>query len=95
MKANEIKHCALCGRGVMHAGAFIFYRVTFQPMGVLVTEVQRVHAMQQFMHGNVAIAQAFYDPEVAAEVHPPVESLVCQSCALEPHVLARLAEETK
>lgn len=91
MKAGEFKPCALCGKGMLHAGVPLFYRVTVEHMGVKVREVERSAGMEQFL-GNVALARVFHDPEVAERIGAPVKTLVCQSCALEPHLLARLNE---
>ena len=94
MKAGEFKPCALCGKGMMHSGVPLFYRVTVEHMGVLVREVERSAGMEQFM-GNVAIARVFHDPDVGERIGDPSTRLVCQPCALEPHLLARLMEDGK
>jgi hypothetical protein len=91
VKAADFKPCALCGKGMMHAGVPLFYRVTVEHMGIDVRECERASGMEQFL-GNVALARVFHDPDVAQCVGEPVTTLVCQSCALTPSLLARLAE---
>lgn len=93
MKAGDFKPCALCGRGVMHAGMPIFYRVRIESMGINLEAVQRTAGMEQFMGGHVAIARALHDPDIATPIVPAVTSLVCQECSVQPHMVARLAEE--
>lgn len=93
MKAGDLKPCALCGKGMMHSGVPLFYRVTVEHMGVDLREIQRAAGMEQVM-GNVALARVFHDPDVATRLGEPVASLVCQDCALNSRLpLAMLAEE--
>jgi hypothetical protein len=92
MKAGDFKPCALCGKGVMHAGVPIFYRVQIESMGINLQEVQRTAGMEQFMGGYVAIARVLHDPDIATPIVPAVTALVCQSCSTKPHIVARLAE---
>lgn len=92
MKASEIKPCKLCGKGVMHTGLPLFYKVISQRMGIDITEVQRTSGMEQMMGGAVAIARQFYDGEIANPIGEPETSVVCEQCAMEPNLLARLNE---
>ena len=61
MKQTEIKPCAACGKGVMHAGAPQFYQVTVQPYLVNVPAIQRQHGLEQMLGGNATthVAAAF------------------------------------
>lgn len=52
MKQTEIKPCAACGKGVMHAGAPQFYQVTVQ------------HGLEQMLGGNATIAFHIGEPVV-------------------------------
>lgn len=94
MKAGDFKPCVLCGRGVMHAGFPVFYRVRIEHMGIDRQAVQQTSGMEGFFMGNVPIARAFQDPEIATPLFPAVTSLVCQTCAVEPHLVAQLADQT-
>jgi hypothetical protein len=92
MKADDFKKCRLCGKGMMHTGLPLFWRARIERMGIDMNEVQRAGGMEQMMFGNVGLARVFYDPDIAKPVHDPVEILLCEKCALEPHPLALLAE---
>jgi len=94
MKAGEFKPCALCGKGVMYTGLPLFYKVTVQRMGIDIREVDRAAGMERFMGGHVALARVFHDPDIANPIGTPVESLVCEDCAMEPNILAQLNEST-
>lgn len=99
MKAADLKPCAICGKGVMHAGTPIFYRVKVESMGIDVNAVRRADAMERYFGGSaanqagVAVARVFEDPEIAKPIieDQPVV-LVCQPCALEPRPLLLLME---
>lgn len=92
MKAGEVKPCGFCGKGVMHAGLPLFYRVKVEIMGIDVDEVRKVGGMEQFMGGHVRIARALYDPEIANPIGEATTALVCGSCVAEMHPLAVLVE---
>jgi hypothetical protein len=94
IKADELKPCAICGKGVMHSGVPLFYRVSVEIMGVDASAVRQAHAMEQFFNGAVPIARVFMDPDIAKPVFDPVESVICQPCALEARPLALLLEQT-
>lgn len=98
MKAEDLKPCAICGKGMMHAGTPLFYRVRIEAMGVDIRAVQQHAGMEMMMGGGVAgvkLARVLGpNPDIAKPIDPepakPV--LVCQPCALEPRSLAFLAE---
>ncbi len=92
MKAGDFRPCALCGKGVMHTGLPLFYRVTIQRMGVDAGEVQRSHGMEQFFGGAVALARAFHDPDIARPITEQQTVLICESCSTEAHLIAQLPE---
>ena len=97
MKATDIKPCAICGKGVMHSGTPLFYRVKVEPMGVNVRAVQRHAGLEQVFGGGSfgAVLASVMGPseDIAAPIddNPPVV-MVCQPCALEPRALAFLLE---
>lgn len=93
MKARDFKPCAYCGKGVMHTGLPLFYRVRIERMGIDVHEVQRAHGMEQFMGGHLALARVFHDPDIATPLHDVVEAFVCEECGTKPDFLVRLLEE--
>ena len=92
MKAGEIKPCSLCGKGVMHTGLPLFYRIKVERMGIDMREVQKLSGMEKFMDGQVALARVFYDPDIAQPLSDAAQSLICEKCAVEPQYLAFLLE---
>jgi hypothetical protein len=97
MKARDIKPCAICGKGLMHAGVPLFYRVKVESMGVDLNAVRRHSGLEQFFGGRqlgAILADVMGpNPDIAK---PMIEDqpalLVCQSCALEPRPLLLLLE---
>ena len=96
MKATDFKPCAICGKGVMHAGVPLFYRVKLESMGIDVNAVQR-HAGLELMlgggHAGAALANVMGPGDDLAK--PIVEGetvLICQPCAMEPHPLMVLSD---
>lgn len=92
MKAGDFRPCALCGKGVMHTGLPLFYRVTIQRMGIDRQEVQRSHGMEQFFGGALALSRVFHDPDIAKPISEVCKVLVCEDCSTRPHMLAQLPE---
>lgn len=92
MRAGDFKPCALCGKGVMHAGVPLFYRIRIETMGVDLEATRRADAMERYMGGAVALARVFEDPDIAITIVPEATALVCQSCAIEPSLIAILSE---
>ncbi len=92
MRAGDFKPCALCGKGVMHSGIPLFYRLHIESMGVDMRAAQRAHGMEQYMGGHVALARVFEDPDIATRIGESKTVLVCQDCAIKPHLVAQLGE---
>jgi hypothetical protein len=92
MKASEIQKCALCRKGVMHTGLPLFYQIEVQRHSINVGEVQRMHGMEQFMGGQIALARIFHDPDITQPVSDKLTLSICETCALHPHPLAMLIE---
>jgi len=91
VRTEELKPCALCGQGLMHAGVPLFYQVTVQTMGVDLRAVRQMQGLETYF-GNVALARVFSpDPEVAKPIGESHTTLICQSCSAQPNILMRLA----
>jgi hypothetical protein len=80
IKQRDLQPCRLCGRGVMHAGAVTFHRVTVERFVVNVPAVRRQHGLElmvgplaQFMGPDRDLAQSHDDLRHMA--------LVCETCA--------------
>ena len=95
MKAGDFTPCAICGKGVAHTGVPLFYRVRIERMGIDHRAVQHASGMEQYFGGAVAIARVFADPEIASRIGDETTILVCESCSVESHPLAMLAERGK
>lgn len=80
MKAADLQPCALCGKGVMHGGLPLFWRVSLERMGVDLAAARQMLATETFF-GNVALARVFTDPQIATPVAAARIVLVCESCA--------------
>ena len=90
MRAADLTSCALCGKGVLHTGVPLFWRVAIQRMAVDRQAVQQAAGMETFFGGHVALARVFADPEIAAPFGEGRAILVCEECAAEPVSVWRL-----
>jgi len=96
MDRKDFKPCAGCGRGVMHTGLPLFWKVRIERWGVNARQVQQRHGMETFFGGGpggVALADVFSSGAIA-EVLPgtEVDVLVCEACSTKPKILAALAD---
>lgn len=92
MHRKDFKPCAACGKGVMHTGMPLFWRVRIERMGVDLKAAQRQHGMESFFGGNVALADVFSD---GAPIAQSLEGscttlLLCENCAMEEQTIAAL-----
>lgn len=95
MKQTDIKPCAGCGKGVMHTGLPLFWRVTIARYGIDVTAVQR-QAGLEMMLGSAALAHVMGPNETLAKpVMDDVILIFCEDCAMKPYPVAALTELTK
>lgn len=86
MKKTELKPCCCCGKGMMHSGVPIFYRVKLDHMAVNIQEVRRESGLEQFFGGGeqgAVLANVMgVNPDIATVITTSDE-LVCQLCFLE------------
>ena len=96
MRAGDFTKCKGCGKGMMHTGLPIFWRVKIERMGINNRAVQQADAMERYMGGAVALARVFEDPEIAKPIEgiEPQTILICEECSLKPLPLALLAERS-
>ena len=103
LKASDIKKCAKCGKGVMHTGLPLFWRVTIERFGIDKGAVDRRHGLEMFFGGGrgaAALAGVMGpDEDIAKPVMDPVTLTLCEDCAcgksLPVAALAELAPEDK
>lgn len=82
MKSADLQKCVLCGRGVMHQGMPLFWRITLQRMGIDLAAVQRTTGLEMMMGGNVALARVIGPNEDIAKPFGDERTIVvCESCA--------------
>lgn len=89
---RAVAECALCGRGVMHTGMPLFYRVKLERFGIKADAIHRQTGLEMHM-GNAALAAIMGpDEEAAVPVMDPVEASICETCSHDPFLLARIAD---
>ena len=92
MKANELRPCDVCGRPLMAGGHVSFHRITFERMGVNLQAVRERAGLHMVM-GSAALAEVFAPtPEVADRIGDANVLIVCEDCAMKPHLPMALAE---
>ena len=80
MKHRDFKPCALCGKGMMHAGHILFCRVSIERFGVHADRVKRAHGLELMM-GSPALANIMGpDEDLAKVIDSQQDLLVCGSC---------------
>ena len=92
MRAGDFTKCKICGLGVAHTRAPLFYRVKIERMGLERQAIERTAAMEMYMGGAVRLARVFEDPIIAKPIHEGTTILVCEACALKEYPVAMLAE---
>jgi hypothetical protein len=91
---KELAKCALCKKGVMHAGVPIFFRVTVERFGVDLRAVEREHGLE-LLTGSPALANVFSDGRpLASRMDLPGTLTVCMGCATAQVCVGRLEEMT-
>ncbi len=96
LKASEIKKCAKCGKGVMHTGLPLFWRVKIERFGIDKAAVDRRQGLETFYGGGqpgAALAGVMGpDEDIARPVMDEKMLILCENCALDPYPVAGLAE---
>lgn len=99
MKENELrKHavCSICKKKIGHTGLPLFWTVKIERFGIKMDVVNRQDGLTAFLGGNAFLAQVMgTDEEMTQPVMDLVELTVCETCAMEDHAIAVLAEMGK
>lgn len=83
-KQADIKPCAICCKGLMHAGIPLFYRLRVERMGLDLGAIKRQHGLELMMGGAAPLASIMGpDETMAAVIDGPRELLVCETCSHE------------
>lgn len=86
IKADELRPCALCQKGLAHDGALAFYRLTVEQFVVNLPAVRRQHGLEQLI-GNAMLAHVMGPQEdMAKRLADPTPLLICLRCATERHL---------
>jgi len=86
MKHKDLRPCANCGKGVMHAGNPIFYRVKVETFGVDCNAVQRQAGLEMMLGGHAGLANVMGpDDDMASLVCENIR-IFCSSCMLDVNV---------
>lgn len=91
LQRRELTKCSRCGRGLLHHGVPLCYRVTIERLGFDAGAVQRRHGLE-LMTGSPAIAEVFSTGEPLARRLWAAGGLVCEPCAMEETCIAQLEE---
>lgn len=86
MKQSEMRPCVCCGRGIMHGGDIVAYRVTVEQHLVDVGAVQRQHGLEMMMGGGMggaAIAAVMGTNSDLTKMASSVSGLICQPCFMD------------
>jgi len=93
MKKKDFKPCIFCGKGMMHDGNILFFKVSIQRMGINMNAVKEQHGLE-IMLGSPAIASVMGpDSDIAKPIGIQAKGLICDTCACDKKtVLAQMAE---
>ena len=96
MKLSDIKKCAKCGKGVMHTGLPLFWRVTIERFGIDKAACDRRHGLETFFGGGHVGARLAGvmgpDEDIAKPIVDAKVLILCEDCAMVDHPVAALAE---
>jgi len=93
MDVSELMPCAVCGKGVMHQGVPVFYELTIRSVVADISNIRRMHGMEQVMGGNVPLARIFLPSNKVGDRLPANRVLLCADCAGESQLLLRFLGE--
>lgn len=89
LQREDLRPCDMCGKGLMHSGLPLFWRVHIERMGVDVQAVQRRAGMEQFFGGGAGgslLAGVMGDGAPLASPFNQSSLLLCEPCAIERHL---------
>ena len=94
MKQTELRPCCLCGKGLMHTGLPLFWRVSIERMGVDMNAVRRQAGLEQMLGSPALAFHMGLQEDLAKPVdEQPTTGLVCEECAINGAVcVASLSE---
>lgn len=91
--ADDIKPCALCGNGLLHAGSPVFYEISIASCVVDLIVARQLHGMELMM-GSIAVARTMAPSTAIAQRLEPSRHFICASCATDRQIIPiQLLEE--
>jgi hypothetical protein len=82
MKQTDFSPCVHCGKGVVHTGVPLFYRVTIERMGIDARAVARQTGLEMMLGGHAKIANIMGpNDDIGLPIGPANEGLLCEQCA--------------
>lgn len=91
---EDIKPCAMCGKGLMHTGLPLVWKITMHRLGLDVNALRREQGLEMMMGGAAPLARAFSpNNEFGLEIEKPITVMVCEPCALEQRVVIMCASQ--
>lgn len=85
LKRRDVRQCICCDRGVAHDNQLTFYQVKIASCALLPREIQRMHALENFLGGGragAALADAMGPDEDLAKILGEHTVWICQECGL-------------
>ncbi len=80
MKLRDIKKCDECGKGVLHTGVPLFWRVRVERFGIDMREVRQLHGLEMML-GSPSLADVFSpERDAVRPVMDAVELTLCEEC---------------
>lgn len=94
LKPRDLKPCGLCGKGLMHAHAVVFYKVTVQQFVIDMNAVRELAGMELMLGKAAPLAEILGSVnEIAFAPVPASAMLVCLECAtMQPTSVAAVIE---
>ncbi len=94
MKQKDIKPCSKCGKGVMHTGLPLFWKISIMRYGIDIDAVKRQSGLEMMLDGHATLANVMGpDEDIAKPVTGKMINItLCEHCAMENTPLAALAE---
>jgi hypothetical protein len=85
---EDLRPCPMCGKGLMHNGLPLAWKITMHRLGIDVNAVRREQGLEMLMGGSVALARAFSpNSEFGLEIEKPITVMVCEPCALDDRIV--------
>lgn len=83
-KQSDFQPCAICHRGMMHAGMPVFYRLKVERLGLDMQAIRRQHGLEMMMGAAAPLASIMGPNETMATViDGPHTILICETCTHE------------